>query len=198
MDVRRAAMAGRMASIALYCWMAVQLVLIFINADFIAGDGVNVWIATPDMVALWSGIAVLSLIPTAILLMIWVYRAMVVAHQVTPTLKITPGWAVGWFFVPVAWLWMPYEVVNEIAEGSGATRIAGTSALIGWWWAAWIGRGICGLFTWFGRSGGLSSHMLVFVMIGSAFAIASALLLQTVIARVTRVQAGAVDASIFA
>ena len=28
--------------------------------------------------------------------------------------KFSPGWAVGWWFIPIAWLWQPYRVTAEI------------------------------------------------------------------------------------
>jgi hypothetical protein len=52
-------------------------------------------------------------------------------------LKITPGWAVGWFFIPVACLWMPYSAVKEVWQVSHRGTGRG-SALVGWWWAAYL------------------------------------------------------------
>jgi Domain of unknown function (DUF4328) len=55
-------------------------------------------------------------------------------------LKTRPGWAVGWWFIPVAHLWMPLVTMLELDRRStpdGSRRPA--SPLLGWWWAAWIG-----------------------------------------------------------
>jgi Domain of unknown function (DUF4328) len=57
-----------------------------------------------------------------------------------PWLKTRPGWAVGWWFIPVANLWKPLVTMLELDRRStpdGSRRPA--SPLLGWWWAAWVG-----------------------------------------------------------
>ena len=54
-------------------------------------------------------------------------------------LKIRPGWAVGWWFVPFANLVMPMVAMLELDRRStpdGTPRRA--SPVLGWWWAAWL------------------------------------------------------------
>ncbi|HWJ60476.1 MAG TPA: DUF4328 domain-containing protein, partial [Acidimicrobiales bacterium] len=61
-------------------------------------------------------------------------------------LEQTPGWAVGWWFVPIANLWKPKQGMDEAWRASapdvpvGAHGWAGrpSSPLIGWWWGVWI------------------------------------------------------------
>ena len=78
---------------------------------------------------------------TVVIWLIW-------QHQATANLwarglrdlRTSPGWAVGWWFVPFAWYVMPFLAVREIdvrSSPDGAPRRA--SPLLGWWWAAWIG-----------------------------------------------------------
>lgn len=51
--------------------------------------------------------------------MMWTFRA---AHNLRAlgalALKTTPGWAVGWYFVPIANLWKPYQAGIEIWQAS--------------------------------------------------------------------------------
>lgn len=65
--------------------------------------------------------------------------------------RFSPGWAVGWWFVPIMNLFRPYQVVKEIwlASYPSATpqdpqhlRNAPLTAMLGWWWATWIASGI--------------------------------------------------------
>ncbi len=49
----------------------------------------------------------------------------------------TPGWSVGWYFIPVANLWKPYQVMKEIWNVSHKCLATGHSVL-GWWWALWL------------------------------------------------------------
>lgn len=71
----------------------------------------------------------------------WVYRASRNAHAFARGLTISPPWAVGWFFVPIACLWKPYEAVSEAWQASERPhgwRTAPKPAFLGWWWAAWL------------------------------------------------------------
>jgi hypothetical protein len=61
-------------------------------------------------------------------------------------LEYTPGWTVGWWFVPIANLWKPKQVMDEAWRASDPSSAAGsrgwagrsTNPTIGWWWAMWI------------------------------------------------------------
>jgi hypothetical protein len=84
-----------------------------------------------------------------ILFLIWIHRANGNLRRLSgETLTITPGWAVGWFFIPVASLWMPYLAVKEIWEVSHRGTGRGT-ALVGWWWAAMIATSVTAVATTF-------------------------------------------------
>lgn len=51
--------------------------------------------------------------------LIWVYRANRTAHSLgSRGMKYTPGWAVGWYFVPLMNLFKPYMVMKEIWQFS--------------------------------------------------------------------------------
>lgn len=59
-------------------------------------------------------------------------------------MEMSPGWCVGWFFIPIANLFMPYKGVKEIYMASDPKsdavswkRVA-VSSLLPAWWAFWI------------------------------------------------------------
>ena len=57
-------------------------------------------------------------------------------------LAFTPGWAVGWWFVPVANLVKPFQSVREPWKASSADPAwpeIRTWPVIGWWWGLWAG-----------------------------------------------------------
>jgi hypothetical protein len=59
------------------------------------------------------------LIPGIVLFCVWIRRANMNADALVPSgMEFTPGWAVGWFFVPFANLFKPYQVVGEIYRAS--------------------------------------------------------------------------------
>ncbi|RYD66870.1 MAG: DUF4328 domain-containing protein [Verrucomicrobiaceae bacterium] len=56
-------------------------------------------------------------------------------------LKFTPGWAVGYFFIPFINLVRPYQAMKEIWQASHDPKnwqLQKNTALVGWWWALWI------------------------------------------------------------
>lgn len=47
--------------------------------------------------------------------MFWIYRINKNTHEITSkTMEFSPGWAVGWHFIPFAALWQPYLVYSEL------------------------------------------------------------------------------------
>lgn len=70
-------------------------------------------------------------------------------------LRIRPGWAVGWWFVPIGNLFMPCVAMLELDRRStsdGVPRRA--SALIGAWWAAWLACLLVPLIGYFAAAAG--------------------------------------------
>lgn len=59
-------------------------------------------------------------------------------------MEYTPGWAVGWFFVPIANLFKPFSATNEIYRASepGPDGVGWkeepTPGILSFWWACWI------------------------------------------------------------
>jgi hypothetical protein len=54
-----------------------------------------------------------------LLFLIWVYQSNGNTWAFgVPDLRFTPGWSVGWFFVPVMNLFRPYQVVKEVWAAS--------------------------------------------------------------------------------
>ncbi|HEX4695666.1 DUF4328 domain-containing protein [Sphingomonas sp.] len=206
MDQRhRAAQAGMAARVALYCWIMIVAIEMIAALDFVAGGGVDVWFASGPIVALAELVVIGTMLLTAIVVGVWIYRAMAVAHLSHPDLTISPGWAVGWYFVPIASLWKPYEAMVEIVESSGARRPgrwAFVRDLIGWWWAAWIGRAFLGMVqSLMSRNPdpeiGLSVAQGVVLILSGVLGIVAAWCLATIIGHVAELQLHAVDPTIF-
>ena len=77
-----------------------------------------------------------------ILFLIWFYRANAnVRAMGADGLMGSPGLSVGWFFIPIAFLFMPYVVVRDTWKASAAPRDwqgQPTPPLPGFWWAAFL------------------------------------------------------------
>lgn len=72
----------------------------------------------------------------------WIYLANANAHALgAEGMRFTPGWAVGWYFVPIANLWKPYQAMKEIWQASAVKtdwRVVRVPRLLPWWWAFWL------------------------------------------------------------
>jgi hypothetical protein len=87
-------------------------------------------------------------IATAVIFFVWIYRAYKnLSALKAGGLKFTPGWAVGWFFIPIANLFRPYQIVSEIykfsepnegAEGGFRKINFLSSNIVGWWWGLYL------------------------------------------------------------
>ncbi|MGL4236628.1 DUF4328 domain-containing protein [Tabrizicola sp.] len=78
----------------------------------------------------------------------WIYRASWNARQIHPTPeRITPGWSVGWFFIPILSLWKPYEAMKQTWNSShnpGDDIRATLPSFAGYWWASWVVSSLLG------------------------------------------------------
>jgi hypothetical protein len=79
---------------------------------------------------------------TAIVFLTWIHRANRNVRALGASgMQYTPGWAVGFYFVPLLNLWKPYLVMREIWQASvraGNWQSVPSSPLLGWWWALYI------------------------------------------------------------
>lgn len=56
-------------------------------------------------------------------------------------MKFTPGWAIGYFFIPVAQLWKPYQAMKEIWKASknpAYWKTVKVPAVLPLWWTLWL------------------------------------------------------------
>lgn len=97
-----------------------------------------------DAVAVLQSVIFLTI---AVLWLIWQHRAQRNLSALgASNLKYRPGWAVGWWLIPVANLAVPYRTVRELYKASAPDAGAldwvtmRTSALLPIWWLAFVGR----------------------------------------------------------
>jgi len=77
-------------------------------------------------------------IVTGITFLRWIYRSNKNLRALSgESMVFTPGWSVGWFFIPIAVLWKPYQVIKEIWNVSHG-RVPADHAIVNWWWALWL------------------------------------------------------------
>lgn len=100
---------------------------------------------------------IVTFLMSAVLFLMWLHRAYRNLHALgARPLETTPGWAVGYFFIPFANLIKPFQVLREIwnksdpqaeiQEGFGNYSME-TPALVAWWWAFWLVANASSLIT---------------------------------------------------
>jgi Domain of unknown function (DUF4328) len=100
-------------------------------------------ISVSDLVEVLLAMAqVLAMLVTGVVFLKWIYRANLnVRGFGAQGLNFTPGWSIGWYFIPIANLWKPYQAMSEIWRASRDPRNwkrEPGSAVLNWWWAFWI------------------------------------------------------------
>ena len=84
---------------------------------------------------------------TGFIFLKWIYRASRNAHALAGDLGTPPPWAVGWFFVPVAFLWKPFAAFSQTwrashqPQGWQSTTVP---LLLRWWWGFWLAENFLG------------------------------------------------------
>lgn len=90
---------------------------------------------------------------SAVLIGRWIMQANKNARSLgVQNMQITPGWAIGWYFIPIANLWKPYQAMKEIwlaslslSGGKPATLISTT--VLNWWWFLWLATSAIGQYS---------------------------------------------------
>jgi hypothetical protein len=123
--------------------LAYQLLSDFQNGTYVSEE---LALADAEVIDAQQGrvglLQIVLFISSGILMLRWIYRANSNArHLGASEMTFTPGWAVGWYFVPVATLWKPYQAMKEIWKASTSPQdwtAATVSPLLSWWWFFWI------------------------------------------------------------
>ena len=170
-----------------------------LEGSFASEAELNSQAANVDAFAQGSNIAFLLIFAWSIIVIgRWTYRAMKNLREMGYETTVSPGWAVGWHFVPIALLWMPFRGMAQIWRGSVHGAPTGDANLPGAMrmrWATWL------VGNWLSYGGfqmqeaGLTGDDLEVVQIalgigvvGSGLHIVSAILLLGLMKQVTNAQ----------
>lgn len=138
-----------MAGIALSVISLVFSILQYVFPELIDFEAETPGVATIAVALLVTGLALLEIavyIATIVLFLMWLYRSFenLPAFGVPRnSIKHSPGWAAGSFFIPFVSLIVPYRAVKELWNKSvpnSGTMFGDQSppAFFPIWWAAWL------------------------------------------------------------
>ena len=150
----------------------------------------------------------LLLLVSVIVVGMWIHRAHAnLAEGGVDGLEFTPGWAVGWYFIPFANLVQPFKAMRELWNASQGERDrfdAPAPSEVKWWWRCWISGNILSslgdriIQIGEGDPGSVTAGTTLGA-VGTALMVVAAMLLAKVIHGVTRAQRGGTTAaSVFA
>jgi hypothetical protein len=136
--------------------MVVELLAIYVEANLIkvtsaiaAGTaGPQDAIAHDEMSMPIYLFYILVYVVAGTLFLVWVNRSNKNLHAIGMTdMQFSPGWAVGWWFVPFINLVRGHTIVKELWEGSDSPSLQVSDAkkapqLLDFWWGAWLISGL--------------------------------------------------------
>lgn len=148
------------------------------------------------LIGLISLVEILVRLLTVVFFLIWLFKAFKnLSALESNSLEFTPGWAVGWWFIPFANLVKPYQIVSELWRESDTdfdpntflSNQIGSPAIIGWWWGLFIAGNIGGRISNSMIDGG-SDYFQVVLVIASVLHGVSAFLIIQIIRSITKEQ----------
>lgn len=142
---------GLLAASIAWGFVYADLINRIIGGEFITETEI---IDTESIYGAIGGAVFILYILAMILFFIWIYRT----HKNLPYLNVeglrfTPGWSVGYFFIPFVSLFRPYQMMVEKWKASNPNldisnweswKTSNTSPLIGCWWAFFLSSAIAG------------------------------------------------------
>lgn len=135
--------------------------------------------------------ATVASVASGFLILKWVHRINANAQLYSSEMNVSPGWNVGFFFVPIANLWKPFQGIREsweVSDGLGS-RVPGWMR---WWWGCWLAANfinIAGFWIWLQADtfGSVSADAFL-DMVSAIVAVPLALLLIRLIRTLTAAQ----------
>lgn len=132
----------RIATYTIYAFMVLCAAMMLVTIGMAGGQvnfDDNVELDTLSAIGSLASVAYLIVfIASIIVVAMWIYRARANLRAAgIDGLEYTPGWSVGWFFVPIANLFKPFDAMRELWNVSHVHSDSDTrntpSTLIAWW-----------------------------------------------------------------
>ncbi len=138
-----------------------------------------------------DGFGLLVVIATSIAFLAWLSRSV---ENVPPlgrgTPRHSPRWSMGWWFVPVANLFMPYQVVADLYRrmALGGPKGVQSVAIVVVWWLCWLGQGVVARFAGSIPYRDVSAYraVLALLVISSVIDLAAAILAIVIVRRIQK------------
>ena len=91
---------------------------------------------------------IIMFVITGIVFLCWIYRANHNARQLGAAgMRFSPGWSIGWYFIPIANFWKPYQAMKEIWRASADPahwQDYPRGSILPWWWFCFLLANVTG------------------------------------------------------
>lgn len=148
------------------------------------------------LVSMSDMLRIASFILSTIFFLIWVYRSY---SNLSPlkarNLEFSPGWAVGWWFIPFANLVKAYQVIRELWSASDPDinldldfrpRASSGNMVLGFWWGTYLfGNFVLRFSDTTAKDLDSYKGAVFFYLVGNAIEIISAMLLILIVNDIT-------------
>jgi hypothetical protein len=150
---------GRKVVIAVYAWMGSQMVVgaasllelpaltrmdpgsPVTSSSSAAGPAIEMF----GIIA--AAVYTIAFLVAAILVLTWIHLVNRNAHLFADDMSVSPGWNVGFFFVPLLTWWKPFVGIREtwqVSQSPSQWRDVPVPAFLRWWWACWLASSMLG------------------------------------------------------
>jgi hypothetical protein len=136
-------------------WIYLGIVIVSLLSDFMQMNLLNSASFSPSEAEandlrqrIIAGLYFATFVITGFVFLKWIHRANTNSCGFgARDMKFTPGWSVGYYFIPILNLYRPYQAMKEIwkvSKNPADWQKEPGSPLLGWWWALWIISGLLG------------------------------------------------------
>ena len=181
------------AAVSLFSIFSAYLQINLISGALAGGEVTEEQATANDMREGVAGLLwIIVFLATAITFLLWIHRAyrnLPALGNPKQRLEYSPGWAVGWFFIPFANIVYPFKVMREIWQKSDPRvrntddfmwQDTATPPLLAAWWGMWLASGVVSrLYAMFTQNAKTPESMLwatKFGILADIFAIIAAFL----------------------
>jgi len=136
---------------------------------------------------------------------IFSFRAMENLHiWMARSAEMSPGWTVGWYFIPFANLWKPFQAMSQIWDGTTEVTAPNSQSYpsIGVWWLFWIITNISANVSFrLTMNGDFSNSNLQFIaiadIVSAATGIGAVLVIIPILQKISEMQDAKTTAGVF-
>ena len=168
-------------------WLEIDIIQRILDGKTVTEDAIDATRSNATQQSIIGWLYIISYIAVVAAFLMWISRASKNLSALGASKqKFSPGWAVGWWFIPIAWLWVPYKVTKEIWVESHPERLR-PPAWVTVWWATWIVSNVLGYFSFNPSARNLNEIIVInrLAIVSDAIHIAAALCLIIIVWRIT-------------